>query len=85
VNCININEIPNITNVNTLVVDIEGGELKFLQENQTLLENQISKIIIEIHENMMYKSFAQDCAKLIKDYGFKLKDRIGNTYIYYNN
>lgn len=84
---IKLNDIPNIENVNSLVMDIEGGELIFLQENINFIKNQISKVTFEVHGHLMYgdssalsKKFNNDCFKLLIDNGFNLKYYQSNTY-----
>tara|TARA_B100001093_G_C26852721_1_gene1025888 strand:- start:3335 stop:4045 length:711 start_codon:yes stop_codon:yes gene_type:complete len=82
-----LNDIPEIENVNSLVMDIEGGELIFLQENIEFIKNQINKITFEVHGHLMYgdssplsKNFNNECFKLLIDNNFVLKDKHSNTY-----
>ena len=68
-------------------MDIEGGELIFLQENIEFIKNQINKITFEVHGHLMYgdssplsKNFNNECFKLLIDNNFVLKDKHSNTY-----
>lgn len=79
--CISIDEIPNINLVNTLVLDIEGGELNFLKENEKLLQ-QCDTALIELHESMMFRGFAKQCIKILTDNRFVLKENFRNKFVY---
>jgi len=77
IDCMRINDIPNINLVNSLVLDCEGGELIFLQENLKLL-TQCKKIAIELHESMMYKGFNKKCMHILFKSGFVVQKNINN-------
>jgi FkbM family methyltransferase len=79
--CIHIDNIPNIHLVNTLVLDIEGGELNFLKENLKFLQ-QCDTALIELHESMMFRGFVKQCLKVLKDSKFVLKENFKNKFIY---
>jgi FkbM family methyltransferase len=79
--CIHVDNIPNIHLVNTLVLDIEGGELNFLTENSKLLQ-QCDTAFIELHGRMMFHGFDKQCLKVLKDNKFVLKENFKNTFIY---
>jgi len=79
--CIHIDEVPNISLVNTLVIDIEGGELNFLQENSKLLQ-QCEAAIIELHENIMYPGFAKECLQVLAKNKFILRENKKNRFVY---
>jgi FkbM family methyltransferase len=81
INCINIKDIPNINLINTLVMDCEGGELTFLEENTNLLQ-QCSKVILELHESMMFPGFNKKCLQLLKSNNFVLKKNYKNKLVY---
>jgi FkbM family methyltransferase len=78
----NINSIKNIDKVNSIVLDIEGGELNFFNENQLLL-NQCNKIMVELHQRMMNDiNFNKKCIDILMSYGFILKDRKDNNFYF---
>jgi FkbM family methyltransferase len=79
--CISIDEVPNISLVNTLVMDIEGGELNFLQENSKLLQ-QCDTALIELHESMMFPGFAKKCLQVLRKNKFILRKNLNNKFVY---
>ena len=83
VNTITLDEIQNIDNINGLVMDIEGGELKILTDFSDFIKNKINKICIELHGHLMKdKKFDEKCIKKIISLGFKLKERVGISYYF---
>lgn len=82
VDTIDLYQIKNIASVNSLVIDIEGGELIFLQNYGEFLM-QIDKICIELHEHLMKdKNFNKKCMDIIIKCGFKLIINNGCTYFF---
>lgn len=79
--CIKTNDIPNISMVNTLIMDCEGAELEFLLDNKPLLE-QCNKILIELHESMMFRGFGRKCLDILKENNFILKKNYKNKFVY---
>jgi len=80
VECIKTKDIVNINSVNSLVIDCEGGEFNFLNENLDILK-QIRKITIELHGFLMNDNqYNVKCIDLLNNQGFKIKDKINNTY-----
>ena len=78
---ITLKEITNINNVDSLVVDIEGGELIFLSNFKTFIEKQIKKICIELHgHQMLDENFNNKCLNILNDIGFKVTKQDGVTY-----
>ena len=79
-----MNEIDNIDTINSLVIDIEGGELTFLKNFKTFIENNIKKICIELHGHLMKdgRNFDIQCLQLIKQMGFKQIENIGISYYF---
>lgn len=80
-------DIPNINDINSLFMDIEGGELNILNENIDFIKKNIKKITFEVHGHLMYgdghpKSyeFNNKCFKILTDNGFILKHNSGCTY-----
>ena len=68
-------------------MDIEGGELIFIQENIDFIKNQINKITFEVHGHLIYgdssplsRKFNNDCFNLLINNGFTLKDKHSNVY-----
>jgi FkbM family methyltransferase len=67
---------------NTLVIDIEGGELKFLEQYGHILPN-IQKIIVELHGRFMkVPKFNDKCIKILKDNGFTLQKGVNSSYYF---
>jgi FkbM family methyltransferase len=67
---------------NSLVIDIEGGELKFLQQYAHILPN-IRKIIIELHGRFMtIPEFNNKCIKIITDNGLTLQKEANGSYYF---
>tara|TARA_B100001094_G_C18161135_1_gene789414 strand:+ start:1505 stop:2197 length:693 start_codon:yes stop_codon:yes gene_type:complete len=80
-----LNEIKNIENINSLVIDIEGGELKFLYNFDNFIKSNIKKICIELHGHLMKEnedSFNSKCINKIIKNGFKLIERNGISYYF---
>lgn len=74
-------DIPNINFINAMVLDIEGGELKFFEENKDFINKNIKKICIELHGHLMKdKNFDNKCLKILNDMQFKIKKKDGISY-----
>ena len=74
-------DIPNINSINAMVLDIEGGELKFFEENKDFINKNIKKICIELHGHLMKdKNFDNKCLKILNDMQFKIKKKDGISY-----
>jgi FkbM family methyltransferase len=74
-------DISNIHLVNALVLDIEGGELKFFEENKDFIEKYINKICIELHGHLMKDTnFDIKCLKILNDMKFKIIKKDGISY-----
>ena len=57
----------------TLIVDIEGGELDLFKQNKNYIKNNIKKIIVELHGGLMKdKQFNNKCLNILKDCGFNI-------------
>lgn len=73
----------NIESINALVLDIEGGELKFIKENKDFISKNINKICIELHGHLMKdKNFDNDCIKNLNELNFKIIKRDGVSYYF---
>ena len=57
----------------TLVMDIEGGELQFLRENKTWLE-QLHTVFMEVHphKEILSKEEVAECREILEETGLKL-------------
>lgn len=78
-----LDELNNYDKINALVIDIEGGELSFLQKFKPFIEKNIKKICVELHGHLMKdRNYDRDCLILIKNMGFKLIERIGISYYF---
>ena len=74
-------DIDNINLVNALVLDIEGGELKFFLENKEFINNNINKITVELHGHQMKDTnFNSKCLKILKELNFKFITNICVSY-----
>uniref|UniRef100_A0A6C0AYU8 Methyltransferase FkbM domain-containing protein n=1 Tax=viral metagenome TaxID=1070528 RepID=A0A6C0AYU8_9ZZZZ len=74
-------DIPNINSINAMVLDIEGGELKFFEENKDFINKNIKKICIELHGHLMKdKNFDNKCLKILNDMQFKIIKKYGISY-----
>lgn len=58
---------------NTLVIDIEGGEIELFEENLELITKFVSKIIIEVHPKILGNLKTNEFIKNIKK-NYKLKE-----------
>ena len=83
-----LGSIKNINEINSLVIDIEGGEVAFLIENEEFL-NSIDKILIELHgffkehkKKGGTDKYNQKCIDILYSYGFCLKDNILHNYYF---
>lgn len=66
---------------NTLLIDIEGGELNFFMQYKDYIRNNIKKIIIELHGRLMKdENFDQKCLDILKDCGFSIISKNGGSY-----
>ena len=53
VKCVKIEDLPGYKEFNSMCLDLEGGELGFLEENVDYISQNISKMILEIHGHLM--------------------------------
>ena len=77
-----LSEKHNI-NFNTLIMDIEGGELDLFREHGKEIAN-FQKIFFEVHPfaNILSKEEAFECETILSDLGFELLLRDGNFQIW---
>lgn len=69
--------------INSLVIDIEGGELDFFQQNKEYIKKNIELILVELHGRFMSdKNFNEKCIYLLKESGFLIIKIIGSTYLF---
>lgn len=79
VKCMKIEEIKNKPNV--LVIDIEGGELDFLEKTKFYIKKYIDKIIIELHGRFMSdREFNKKCIQTMEECGLRVKEQKGESY-----
>ena len=83
-----LDNIKNINQINSLVIDMEGGEVDFLIENEEFF-NSIDKILIELHgffkehqKKGGIGKYNQKCIDILSSYGFCLKDNILHNYYF---
>lgn len=80
-----LEDIPNISQINSLVIDIEGGELKFLNNFKNFIQTNIKKICIELHGHLMKENehtFNKKCIDILIKIGFKLIGKNGVSYYF---
>jgi hypothetical protein len=65
-------------------MDIEGGELDFLEENKDYIKNNVKYLLIEIHEFLMYKGYENKCLDIIKESNMKLIKKDGISFLFKN-
>ena len=76
-----LGEIPGVSDVNALVVDMEGGELNFLTNHGDFIKNNVQKICIELHGHLMNdKEFDDKCLNILKSMGFNIVHKDGISY-----
>ncbi len=74
-------DIENINLINSLVLDIEGGELKFIEENKEFISKNVNKICIELHGHLMKDiNFDIKCLRLLNELKFKIIKKDGVSY-----
>lgn len=83
VETITLDELLKYNNFNSMMIDMEGGELKFIQQNIDFIEKNINKICIELHGFMMKdKDFNTKCINVLKQAGFRLIKQNVITYYF---
>lgn len=81
-NIVNIEKKYDIK-FNTLLIDIEGGELIFFNQFKDFIANNIKKIIVELHGRLMKdKMFNNKCINLLKEIGFTVKKKSNGSYFF---
>ena len=65
----------------TLIIDIEGGELEFFKQNKNYIKDNITKILVELHGRLMRdREFDNKCLNILKDCGFNVVNRNNGSY-----
>lgn len=83
VETITLDELLKDNNFNSMMIDMEGGELKFIQQNIDFIDKNINKICIELHGFMMKdKDFNTKCINALKQAGFRLIKQNVITYYF---
>lgn len=83
VKTITLDDIKNFKEINSLMIDIEGGELTFLKTFRDFISKYISKMCIEIHNFLMNDpDFTNKCLKEIEKMGFKQVEKRSLTYYF---
>lgn len=73
-------------NFNTLLIDIEGGELNFFRQYKHYIKTNITKIIVELHGRLMNDSnYDSKCLNILKDCGFNIVSRNNGSFFLVNN
>ena len=70
-------------NFNTLIMDIEGGELDLLRQHQQEI-SKFQKIFYEVHPfaNILSKEEAEECENILTNLGFQIVVRDGNFQVW---
>lgn len=81
---ITLDDIPGVSEVNAMMMDIEGGELKFIENHKEFLKNQINKLCVELHGHQMKtgNEFNILCIQALIDMGFGLVTQNGCSYYF---
>jgi FkbM family methyltransferase len=76
-------ERENELRFDTLIMDIEGGELTFLRENRTWLR-QIQTLFIEVHpeEGMLSPEEVKECRQIVEAAGLQLRVEDGQIWVF---
>lgn len=71
------------TTFNALVIDIEGGELPFFQDNIDYIEKNIRIILVELHGRFMDdRHYNEKCIQILTKIGFVIFKTVGSTYLF---
>lgn len=65
----------------TLILDIEGGELEFLTENADRLDD-VNLIILELHRNILSVDQVSTCTSILEGAGLKRLDSMAETEVW---
>ncbi|MFN9954652.1 MAG: FkbM family methyltransferase, partial [bacterium] len=70
----------------TLIMDIEGGELTFLRENRNWLK-QIRTLFIEVHpdEGLLSIEEVKECRQIVETAGLQLRIEDGQIWVFTRN
>ena len=80
---ISLNDKQFTDKFNLLIMDIEGGELDFLQTYQKYISQYINTIIIELHGHLMNDElFNTKCIIKIVECGLVLVEKKGHVYVF---
>lgn len=80
-----IGEIEQEQNLkfNTLILDIEGGEYIFFTKHKEYIQQNINKIIVELHGRFMKdKDYNMKCIQLLQSINFKVQEHTHGTYYF---
>ena len=87
VNVINLRELMNKHKISfdLIILDIEGGELQFLNEistNEKYKDLNLKYIMVEIHEHLMRKGFRRKCFNALRRLGMTRIAKNKNSFLY---
>lgn len=79
-------EEENRLHFDTLIMDIEGGELPLLRENRNWLK-QLHTLFMEFHpyDDMLSPEEVQECRQIVEDAGLKLRVEDGQIWVFTRN
>lgn len=67
-------------NFDVLIIDIEGGELDFLNEIRDI--KGINHVLVELHEQQMFKGFNIQCLQALSNLGLKRIAHRNSSFLY---
>ena len=83
VETITLDDLGKENDFNSMMIDMEGGELKFVQQNIDFIHKNINKICIELHGfRMKDVDFDKKCINALKQIGFRLIKQNIITYYF---
>ena len=82
INVMSYEDVVNKYNLDfdVLIIDIEGGELEFLNEIKDV--KTIKYVLVELHEQQMFKNFNNQCFQALNNLGLKKIANRNSSFLY---
>ena len=77
--CDAMQDVLDEFNPNVIVMDVEGAEVDLLPESDL---NSLSKLIVELHPEIVGEDRIQKLLELLAQQGFTLVERLGRSYYF---